>query len=96
MVPKLDDAPAVDNLSAPAGNSNTNGHLNFPVRLFQAEADEVFPLASGQKVAERLRAAGTSVEMITLPELPHRIEPDRAQVYRLVGEKILDALQRDH
>jgi acetyl esterase/lipase len=96
MVPKLDDAPAAENTSDPARKSNTNAHLDFPVLLFQAEADEVFPLASGQKVAERLRAAGTSVELITLPELTHRMEPDRAQVYRLVGEKILDALQRNH
>jgi acetyl esterase/lipase len=96
MVPKLDDAPAADNPSDPARKSTTNAHLDFPVLLFQAEADEVFSLASGQKVAERLRAAGTSVEMITLPELTHRMEPDRAQVYQLVGEKILDALQRDH
>lgn len=97
MIPELEDARATEKQSgAPAPSVPPEAHLGFPVVLFQAESDEIFPVADGRKVADRLRAAGTPVELISMPGLSHRMEPDRAQVYRLVGERIVHALQGEH
>ncbi len=92
MIPELEAAHETEKQSG----APPEPHLDFPVVLFQAESDEIFPVADGHKVAERLRAAGTPVELISMPGLSHRMEPDRAQVYRLVGERIVHALQGEH
>lgn len=76
--------------------SGTPVRLDFPVLLFQAENDQVFELADGRQVAERLRALGGRVELIVMPGLSHNLEGDRAQAYRLVGERILACLGRIH
>ena len=60
--------------------------LHCPVLLIHGERDEVFPVADCKRVAERLRADGTPVEVWILPELGHGFGEETGPVVRALAE----------
>jgi len=80
----------------------TNGEfglLRCPVLLVHGEQDEVFPVADAKRLTVTLQAGGIPVELKIIPNASHGLEPERATIFRAVGEYCLahltgrDALQ---
>ena len=66
--------------------------LHCPVLLVHGEQDEIFPVAGTERLASILQSNGVPMELKILPGLPHRMEPDRAVVFRAIGEYCLTHL----
>jgi predicted esterase len=60
--------------------------LHCPVLLMHGERDEVFPVADCKRVAERLRANGTTVELRIFPEMGHVAGEESGPVVRALAE----------
>ncbi|MCC6822753.1 MAG: prolyl oligopeptidase family serine peptidase [Verrucomicrobia subdivision 3 bacterium] len=60
--------------------------IRCPVLLIHGERDEVFPVADCKRLAERLRANGTPVEVRILPECGHVFGEDSGPVVRALAE----------
>ena len=66
--------------------------LHCPVLFVHGEQDEVFPVADTKRLASALQAKGVQVELKTIPGLSHGLEPERAVIFRTVGEYCLTHL----
>jgi len=60
--------------------------IHCPVLLIHGERDEVFPVADCKRLAERLRAYGTPVEVRIFSESGHGFVEDRGPVVRALAE----------
>jgi dipeptidyl aminopeptidase/acylaminoacyl peptidase len=49
------------------------GVSTVPTLILHGEVDQVAPVAGARRLAERLRGAGTPVELVIFPELGHRL-----------------------
>jgi dienelactone hydrolase len=67
-------------------NSQPSPSIHCPVLLVHGEKDEMFPADDATRLANLLRAQGTSVALKILPEKNQGFEPDRAVVLRVVAE----------
>jgi len=68
--------------------------IKAPVLLFHATADRNVSIEQSKRMAERLKAAGGQVELVTWPDLDHYLEDSqvRAQMLRKSDEFIRHAL----
>jgi predicted esterase len=73
-------------------NFQLSTNLHCPVLLVHGEQDEVFPVADTKRLASALQARGVPVELKVIPNLPHGLEPERAVIFRAVGEYCLTHL----
>ena len=64
----------------------TSCPVHCPVLLVHGERDDVFPVADCKRLAERLRASGTPVEVRVFPEFGHVCGPDSGPVVRALAE----------
>lgn len=67
-------------------NSQPSTAIRCPVLLIHGGRDEVFPVADCKRLAERLRANGTPVEVRILPESGHVSGEDSGPVVRALAE----------
>ncbi|MBE0544419.1 MAG: dienelactone hydrolase family protein [Verrucomicrobia bacterium] len=88
--------PEFDRLEPPAAAAPAtapNRLIRSHVLLVHGERDELFPASDVSRIADALRSAGATVEVRMLPEQPHRLEPHRGLVFRLIGEDSLTRLK---
>ncbi|MCL4789932.1 MAG: dienelactone hydrolase family protein [Verrucomicrobia bacterium] len=67
-------------------NSQPSTLLKCPVLLVHGGGDEVFPVADCQRLAERLRAGGTLVDVRMFPELGHSFGEESEAIMRGIAE----------
>jgi len=67
-------------------------NLHCPVLFVHGEQDEFFPVADTERLASVLQTNGLSVELKIIPGTPHGMEPERAVVFRSIGEYCLTHL----
>jgi dienelactone hydrolase len=72
--------------------SGRQAAFRFSVLLIHGEQDEVFPVADTQRLADCLGSNGVPVTLRILPGLSHNLDPERAVVFRGVGEYCLTQL----
>ena len=87
----------------PEGQTNNRlPSLHCPVFLIHGEQDQTFPVADTKRLASILQTNGLPVDLKIIPGMSHGMEPDRAVVFRAIGEYCLthlagkDALQNYH
>ena len=67
-------------------NAQRLSSIHCPVLLIHGERDEVFPVADCRRVAERLRANGTPVELQIIPEMGHVAGENSGPIVRALAE----------
>jgi dienelactone hydrolase len=67
-------------------NAQRLSSIHCPVLLIHGERDEVFPVADCKRLAERLRANGTPVEVRIFPEAGHVFGEESGPVVRALAE----------
>ncbi len=67
--------------------------LNCPVLLLHGDQDAVFPILQVERVATVLRSDGVPVDLRILPGQSHDFEPNRALIFRAIGEYCLAHLK---
>jgi dienelactone hydrolase len=87
----------------PEGQTNNRlPSLHSQVFLIHGEQDQTFPVADTKRLASILQTNVLPVELKIIPGISHGMEPNRAVVYRAIGEYCLthlagkDALQNYH
>jgi acetyl esterase/lipase len=73
-------------------NTQLSSNLHCPVLLVHGEQDDVFPLADTKRLASVLPKSGLPVELKIISGASHGMEPDRAVVFRCIGEYCLTHL----
>jgi len=82
--------------------NNSLASLLCPVALIHGEQDQTFPVADTKRLASILQTNGELVDMKIIPGMTHGMEPDRAVIFRAIGEYCLthlagkDSLQNYH
>jgi dienelactone hydrolase len=71
----------------------SSANLRCPVLLIHGDQDEIFPVADTRSLATILQTNGLPVVSEILPGTPHDMSPDRALVFRRIGEYCLAHLQ---
>ena len=67
-------------------NAQRLSSIHCPVLLIHGERDEVFPVADCRRLAERLRANGTPVEVRIFPEMGHVAGENSGPIVRALAE----------
>ncbi len=87
----------------PEGQTNSPlPSLHCPVFLIHGDQDQTFPFADTKRLASILQTNAQPVDMKIIPGMSHGMEPDRAVIFRSIGEYCLthlagkDALQNYH
>ena len=81
-------------VQSPTPLSTINSQPSTSVLLVHGEQDEIFPVADCRRVADVLRAGGTTVDLRILPGLSHGFGAEWSTVLRMAGECCVANLPR--